>query len=151
MPDFQFASSVLLRHPLPEVFAFFARAENLELMTPPWLRFAILEPRPTEMRAGTVISYRIRLRGVPVRWESEITEWNPPHGFTDTQRRGPYRLWIHRHRFEETPQGTLAADEVTYRPPGGEAAGLINRLFVAAELRKIFAYRQAKMLELFPD
>ena len=99
------------------------------------------------MQSSCRIAYRIRLHGLPVRWESEITEWEPPCRFTDTQIRGPYRRWVHRHRFEETPGGTLVTDEVTYRVLGG---ALANRLFVAGEVRKIFDYRKPRLLELFP-
>ena len=147
MTNFHISCRVLLPHPLPEVFDFFASAENLNLLTPPWLHFSILTPLPIEMRRGAIIRYRLRLRGVPVSWDSEITDWEPPLRFTDTQIRGPYRLWVHRHRFEETPDGTLVADDVTYRVPGGS---LGNRLFVAGELRRIFDYRKAKLLELYP-
>ena len=147
MPDFRVNSSVLLHYPRPQVFEFFSLAENLDLLTPPWLRFSILTPLPIDMKAGARIAYRIRLHGLPVRWESEITEWEPPCRFTDTQIRGPYRRWVHRHRFEETPGGTLVTDEVTYRVLGG---ALANRLFVAGEVRKIFDYRKARLLELFP-
>ena len=138
---------MLLPYPRERVFDFFSRAGNLNLLTPPWLHFSILTPLPIEMKAGARIDYRIRLRGLPVQWTSEITEWMPPVRFTDSQIRGPYRLWVHRHVFEETAEGTLAIDDVTYRVPGG---GLANRLFVAGELRKIFDYRKAKLLELFP-
>lgn len=147
MTNFHISCRVLLPHPLLEVFDFFASAENLNLLTPPWLHFSILTPLPIEMRRGAIIRYRLRLRGVPVSWDSEITDWEPPFRFTDTQIRGPYRLWVHRHRFEETPDGTLVADDVTYRVPGGS---LVNRLFVAGELRRIFDYRKAKLLELYP-
>ena len=147
MPEFHFNSSIPLRHPHPEVFKFFASAENLNLLTPPWVHFSILTPLPIEMRQGLVIQYRIRVRGITHRWDSEITEWRPPFGFTDTQIRGPYRYWVHRHRFEETSEGTLVADDITYRVPGGP---LVNRLYVAGELRRIFAYRKTRILELYP-
>ncbi|MYC38904.1 MAG: SRPBCC family protein [Chloroflexi bacterium] len=147
MPDFHLSSSVLLHYPLSEVFDFFASAENLNLLTPPWLHFSILTRLPIEMQRGTVIQYRLKLHGIPVRWDSEITEWEPPFRFTDTQIRGPYRLWVHYHRFENTPDGTLVADDVTYRVAGG---ALVNRLFVANDLRRIFDYRKAKLLELYP-
>ena len=138
---------MLLRHSRERVFDFFSRAENLDLLTPPWLRFKILSPLPIVMAEGTRITYRIRLRGFPVRWVSEISEWEPPFRFTDRQLRGPYSLWTHNHLFEETDGGTLAVDDVTYRVPGG---ALVNRLFVAGELRRIFEYRRAKLLQVFP-
>ena len=147
MSDSRITSSLLLRHDRDRVFDFFSRAENLELLTPPWVHFSVLTPLPIEMAQGTVISYRIRLRGIPVGWTSEITDWEPPFQFTDTQVRGPYRRWVHRHVFEETAEGTLAIDEVDYQVLGG---WLVNRLFVAGQLRRVFEYRRARVLELFP-
>jgi ligand-binding SRPBCC domain-containing protein len=142
MADLRIHSSVLLRYPREQVFDFFSRAENLNLTTPWWLHFTVLTPLPIEMEQGTLISYRIRLRGIPVRWVSEIAEWEPPCRFTDRQIRGPYRRWVHSHVFEETAEGTVVNDSVRYRVLGG---ALVNRLFVARELRRIFQYRRAKL------
>lgn len=146
MPDFRIGSSVTLGHPREQVFEFFSKAENLGLLTPPWLRFTIISPLPIEMKVGALIEYRIRLYGIPMRWTSEITEWDPPLMFEDTQIRGPYRKWVHRHTFEETDEGTVVTDEVRYRVPGGT---VINWLFVGSRVRKIFDYRKAKLKELF--
>ena len=144
---FQIHQEQLLAYPRDQVFRFFAAAENLNLLTPLWLGFNILTPLPIEMAVGTIIEYRIRLRGLPLTWRSEITEWQPPLAFCDEQRRGPYRFWIHRHTFEERADGTLVTDHVDYGVLGG---ALVNRLFVAGELRRIFAYRREKLAELFP-
>lgn len=132
--------------PREEVFAFFANARNLEAITPPLVRFAILTPGSIEMRVGLRIDYQLRVRGMPLRWQSEITAWEPPIRFVDEQRRGPYRVWIHEHTFEERDGGTLALDRVRYAVPGG---GLIERFFVRPALRQIFAYRQTKLGEIF--
>ena len=144
-------SSVRLAAPLQEVFAFFADARNLEVLTPEWLRFRVMTEPPPAMAAGVRIDYRLRLRGVPVRWQSEITAWEPPFRFVDEQRRGPYRVWIHEHRFavERGPGGTevvVATDKVRYAAPGGR---LVNRLLVAADLRRIFTYRSERLYERF--
>ena len=145
---FQVHQEQLLSYPIEQVFRFFASPENLNLLTPPWANFSILSPQPIEMAVGTIIEYRIRLRGVPVNWRSEITEWQPPFAFCDVQLRGPYRFWVHRHTFEERPDGTLVTDHVDYGVLGG---ALVNRLFVAGELKRVFGYRKTRLHELFPD
>lgn len=134
--------------PREKVFAFFSDARNLERITPPWLRFRIAAAGPIRMAEGTRIDYRLRLRGVPLRWTSEITAWDPPHRFVDEQRRGPYRRWSHEHLFEEDGGGTLVRDRVRYAVPGGE---LIRRLFVAPDLERVFDYRERTLVEIFRD
>jgi ligand-binding SRPBCC domain-containing protein len=137
-----------LSRPVEAVFPFFADAFNLESITPPTLRFRILTAPPLAMRAGTVIDYRLRISGVPVRWRSEITAWEPPHRFVDEQRRGPYRWWIHEHRFHEERDETVVTDRVDYGVPGG---ALVHRLLVGPAVRRIFAYRAECLQSQFGD
>lgn len=144
------ASELWLPQPRSRVFPFFADARNLETLTPPWLHFEVLTPAPIEMRVGLRIDYRLKIHGIPVRWQSEITAWDPPHRFVDEQLSGPYNLWHHEHRFEERGSGTLCVDLVHYRAPGGPLRPLIERFFVRPDVEMIFAYRTRRMLELFP-
>jgi ligand-binding SRPBCC domain-containing protein len=139
-------TSQFLAAPRERIFAFFSDAFELERLTPTWLRFHVVTPRPIEIRAGARIDYRLRVRGIPIRWQSEITVWEPPQRFVDEQRRGPYRSWRHEHRFEERDGGTLCVDVVDFAVPGGR---LIERLFVRPDVRKIFSYRQRVLAELF--
>jgi ligand-binding SRPBCC domain-containing protein len=139
-------SSVHLDAPPAEVFPFFADARNLEALTPPWLRFEVETPAPVAMRAGALIDYRLRVHGLPLRWRSEITAWDPPHLFVDEQRRGPYRAWRHEHRFTAQGEGTLVEDAVTYAVRGG---ALVDALFVRRDLDRIFAFRRQALLAEF--
>jgi ligand-binding SRPBCC domain-containing protein len=145
MRTFRLDSTMWLPRPLDDVFAFFADARNLEALTPPWLHFRIQTPMPLEMRAGARIDYRLRIRGLPLRWQSEITAWDPPHRFLDEQRRGPYRLWVHEHTFAERDGGTEVHDRVTYAVPGG---WLVERLLVGPDVRRIFAFRRETLARL---
>jgi ligand-binding SRPBCC domain-containing protein len=148
MTMFRLESRIWLRRPLEVVFPFFSDARNLERLTPPWLRFEVLTAGEIPIAAGTRIAYRLRLRGIPVRWESEITAWDPPHRFVDEQRRGPYRLWIHEHLFRQHNGLTLAEDRVQYAVPGG---ALVNRWLVAPDLARVFRYRREKLAALFGE
>lgn len=148
MNTFRFESRLWLPRPITEVFDFFSNALNLEELTPSSLRFQILTPAPIHLHRDTVIDYRLRIRGIPLRWRSKISVWDPPHRFVDEQLRGPYRQWIHEHRFSEFLGGTTCEDTVNYAPLGG---ALINKLFVAREVRQIFAYRSHRLLAIFPQ
>ncbi len=128
--------------PLPEVFAFFSDAGNLERITPGFLHFRILTPRPVAMRTGALIEYRIRLFGIPLRWESVIETWEPPARFVDVQRRGPYALWHHLHEFRAVPGGTLVVDRVRYALPMGILGEIGHALFVRRSLGRIFGHRR---------
>lgn len=131
-----------------QLFPFFARAGNLERITPPFLRFRILSSEPEQIGEGTLIDYHLRLHGIPIRWRTRIAVWQPPARFVDEQIRGPYRLWRHEHIFEAHNGGTLARDHVHYRVPGG---ALTHRLFVQRNVRRIFEYRGKALGELFAD
>ena len=133
------------------LFPFFTDARNLERITPPFLRFRVLTEGSIDMRVGTLIDYRIKLHSMPVRWRTEITGWEPPGGFRDEQRRGPYRLWRHTHWFTPTDDGgTLCEDRVEYRVPGGPVAPLVDRFFVRRDVVSIFRYRAEQLAEIFP-
>jgi ligand-binding SRPBCC domain-containing protein len=146
MRTFRYEDELFLKVPLEEVFAFFGEARNLEKLTPSWLRFEVLTEGPIVMAPGTLIDYRIHWRGIPMRWRTEIEVWEPPHRFVDRQLKGPYRLWRHEHVFAETDGGTSVIDRVEYAPIGGVIA---QRLAVAKDVKKIFAYRHEALAEIF--
>src|SRR5215475_12505895 len=151
MSPFTLKAEQLVPRPLREVFEFFSRAENLQELTPPWLHFRILEVDPTPVRKGTLIRYALRWRIFPIHWTSEITEWNPPHSFADVQRKGPYKLWHHVHRFAASGSGTLISDEVRYELPFGILGRIAHTLKVRHDVETIFAYRKEAIRERFGD
>jgi ligand-binding SRPBCC domain-containing protein len=130
-----------------EVFPFFAEAANLERLTPPELQFHIITPLPITMQLGTLIEYRLRLFGVPFTWLTRICYWNPPHEFVDEQLRGPYRTWVHIHRFQATDRGSRMEDEVHYRLPFFPLGELAYPL-VKRQLKRIFDFRRQAIAAL---
>jgi ligand-binding SRPBCC domain-containing protein len=128
------------------VFAFFADPFNLEAITPPLLRFAVVTPAPVAMGVGTFIQYRLRLHGVPIRWDTLIQTWEPPRRFVDVQVRGPYRLWHHTHELAPLEDGrTLMRDTVRYALGFGALGALAQRAIVRRDLEAIFAYRAERV------
>ncbi len=139
----------IIQRPRAEVFAFFADAGNLERITPPELNFHIITPQPINIEKGCLIDYQLRLRGVPLTWKTEITQWNPPFDFVDSALKSPYKQWVHLHRFTETSQNeTVMEDIVRYRLPF-EPFGDIAHWYVKKELAYIFDYRYKIIEELF--
>jgi ligand-binding SRPBCC domain-containing protein len=137
---------IWLPRPVQEVFGFFADASNLQELTPKWLYFTILTPPPLNIQKGTIIDYRLRIHWIPVYWRTEITAWEPPNRFVDEQRRGPYRQWIHEHRFEAHGTGTKMVDSVKYEVPGG---WLVEKLLVRRDIERIFAFRREQLKRRF--
>lgn len=144
----EFHSELLLPHPPGAIFPFFADAGNLEELTPPWLHFRVLTKPPIEMRVGARIDYQLRVRGVPLRWQSEITAWEQDHRFVDEQRRGPYRVWRHEHLFELCEGGTRVIDRVRYAVLFDF---LVHGWLVRPDVERIFAFRRKKLIERFGE
>ncbi len=131
-----------INRPLTDVFDFFSRAENLEALTPRFLKFRFITPLPIEMKVDARIDYALSLFGIPIRWRTRITSWEPGRGFIDEQESGPYALWRHEHTFEPAGGSTIMRDVVSYREPFGPLGGIAHILVVKRTLDRIFDFRR---------
>ena len=148
--DNYFSSKQFIPIERSQVFSFFSKAENLEILTPPWLNFHIVGKTSSKIEKGTYITYKLKIHGVPVKWKTLIKEWNPDTSFVDFQLKGPYRKWHHLHTFEEVFGGTLISDDVTFEIPGGIFGKLLLPV-IRKDVQEIFNYRQKRIKELSVD
>lgn len=140
-----------IERPLSETFDFFARAENLGRITPPWLHFRIHSPLPIQICVDARIDYTIRLAGWPLHWRTRIAVWEPERRFVDVQERGPYTIWEHAHFFSRQDSGVLMTDRVRYALPLGRLGRAANAIAVRSVLAAIFDYRfQSIQTQLAP-
>ena len=149
MAEYILQRQEFIRAPIDDVFDFFSNACNLEQLTPDWLNFRVLTEDPIEMKLGARIRYRIRIAGVPVRWDTCISRWEPNESFVDRPECGPYRLWEHTHSFEPLGDGVLMNDTVRYALPFGPLGRLAHALWVRGALARIFDYRFEQINRIF--
>jgi ligand-binding SRPBCC domain-containing protein len=149
MSEHVFESEQRVRGALPEVFEFFSRASNLERITPPFLSFALTSEDAEDVHEGMLITYRLKVHGVPLKWVTRIEEFEPGHHFVDRQLKGPYKLWLHRHEFEADGDFTTVRDHVRYALPFGLLGEAAHPLFVRRDIERIFAYRNEAIERIF--
>jgi ligand-binding SRPBCC domain-containing protein len=136
---------------LKEAWTFFSAAENLQRITPTYMRFDITSPQTGKpVYAGQIITYKIRpVLNIPLRWVTEITHVKEGSYFVDEQRRGPYAMWHHQHHFEEVSGGVKMTDIVHYELPLGILGAIAHGMFVKKQLQDIFAFRKEKIVGMF--
>ena len=146
--EYRLSARLTVPNSLDETFAFFADASNLARITPPELGFSIATPLPIEMREGALIDYTIKLWGFRMRWRTRIAVWEPGRQFVDEQLSGPYKKWVHTHRFAANANGgTDIDDEVVYALPFG-LAGRFAAPVVRVQLKRIFRFRETQVARL---
>ena len=125
-------------------WTFFSSAQNLPLITPPWLNFSVAMPQPLPaIEQGATLDYRVRWLGVPIKWRTKIIDFTPPRQFIDLQIRGPYALWHHQHTFEPAEGGgVICFDRVIYQLPVPIVRRIVHAAIVRRQLKEIFRYRR---------
>lgn len=135
--------------PIEKVFDFFTDVNTLVRLTPPFVRLRILSAETKIWGRGQRLEYEIRPFALPLRWVSEITEFDPPFRFADEQVKGPYRRWRHVHHFYPLSTGTLIVDDITYEIPFGFLGRIVHRSVIRRQLDAIFAFRRMQVERYF--
>jgi ligand-binding SRPBCC domain-containing protein len=148
MPVFEVRSA--FPQTIQDVFDFFRQPANLVRVSPPDLHMRLIEG-PERVQLGSRITLQGRRWGVPQRVVSEVTAYEPDLLFVDEQRTGPFRKWVHMHRFESIPGGTGVLDRIEYEPPGGLLGRVVTPALVERDLQWVFAFRSQKLQEILGD
>ena len=152
MPIYRMDAAQTLSTDLETAWVFFSDPHNLARITPPQMRFQITGNPPSSIQPGLIITYRLTpLPALPLRvsWATEIARVDAPHYFADDQIAGPYALWHHEHRFEETDHGVLATDRVHWSLPLDPISAPFAQLAVVPQLQRIFRFRAQALSERF--
>ena len=144
--EYNLTAKLEIPKPIKEVFSFFSNPENLKILTPSKFNFKILCFENSPLQEGSLITHQIKIRGIPLKWTSLITKWDPPYLFEDVQKKGPYKQWIHQHIFHDLDGRTIVEDSIKYKVLGGE---IIHNLFVKKDLISVFNYRTKILNEYF--
>lgn len=135
--------------PIDRVFERYSNPKNLEDLTPDFLHFKVTKVSHPKIQEGTVLDYQLKLHGIPMRWQSRITDWVPGKRFADLQTRGPYAFWHHIHEFYEDRGGTVIRDIVAYKLPGWVPGDILAHAYVKKDLEKIFMFRRQQTEKIF--
>ena len=142
-----FESSQIFARPSAEVFDFFSRPANLLAASPPELHLR-LDEAPERLGPGARVTVRGRRWGVPHRIVTEVTAFEPGVLFVEEQRLGPFRRWVHTHRFDVVADGTRVSETIDFEPPGGLLGLTVTAASVLRDLEWAFAYRKKRLEEL---
>lgn len=94
---------------------------------------------------GESVTWRARHFGVWFTMTSRIAVYEPNVRFVDAQVRGPFRTFVHEHRFERVPGGTRMTDVITLASP---VFGVVaERLVLVPYLRRLIARRNAHLVD----
>jgi ligand-binding SRPBCC domain-containing protein len=136
---------------LEKAWAFFSSPKNLSVITPPSMEFKILSNLEGEgIYEGMLIDYRVKpMLGIPVRWQTEISDVKENYSFTDEQLTGPYKIWKHTHTFTAKEDGVLMTDVIQYELPLGWLGKIVEKIIVRDKIKSIFDYRKNILTKIF--
>lgn len=134
-----------------QVFTFFSDEHNLEQLTPSWLNFKVIGKNTQTLQKNSLIDYKLKIHGIPVRWSSLISDWTPNSSFVDEQVKGPYQKWHHTHSFIPSNGGTLMVDQIQYSIPGAPYSTPFLKNLISRDIDRIFQYRRQRINEVFPN
>src|SRR5436309_14012495 len=94
------------------------------------------------------VTWEARHLGVRQRLTVRVTAFERPKRFQDIMVSGAFKSMIHDHEFSEHPQGTLMRDRFEFTSPFGILGAIVDRVFLAAYLRRFLVRRNEVLKHL---
>ncbi|MGI9146135.1 MAG: SRPBCC family protein [Chloroflexota bacterium] len=124
------------------VFAFHERSDAITLLTPWWSGARVVHPAAS-LQAGERTLLVLGRWPLQIEWEAVHESYARPSGFVESQLRGPFRRWRHRHLVLPDGGGARLRDELQYELPGGPFLAPVLNLVLRPFLWRLFKYRHS--------
>jgi ligand-binding SRPBCC domain-containing protein len=130
--------------PIEDVWKIHQNPAILKRITPPGMGVRLPDPLPSPAD-GVRFTLHLHPLGLPfgIPWESKFSEVHPPHGFVDTQGKGPFGAWKHSHQFESIAGNrTRIIEAVEWEAPFGLLGKMVAPWTIAPSLAFLFWWRK---------
>lgn len=145
MPQFQ--AQVALTCTPEQVFEFLIRPANALMISPPETALNYVDV-PEVLELGSRLEFDLGGFGPPQRITHEVTVFESPRLFTESQVTGPLEKWVHQHIVEVHEQGAQLTDLIEFEPPGGMIGFLVTADRIHESLQTGFAHRHEEMKKM---
>jgi len=122
-----------------DVFAFFDRPANVKRVMPGSLAVT-LESHPADLRPGTIFAYRLKRWPLDLAWDTVVSEYRPPEGFTHVKARGYFPKWVYRYSIvpeKADERRTSLSISLAYEVPPGLYDTLSNSYVIRSAMKEL--------------
>ena len=130
---------------IEKVWLFYTDLKHLDIISPSDIKLHLIESSDKILKKGTVACFYGRII-ISSQWCSKITFFEK-YEYVDEMiqkgnKRPPFRLWSHRHTFNETDdRKTRVVDKIEFELPFG-LVGKLLEYYIELKLLKIFKHRE---------
>tara|TARA_A100001015_G_scaffold318935_1_gene440314 strand:+ start:4161 stop:5552 length:1392 start_codon:yes stop_codon:yes gene_type:complete len=125
--------------PAHQLFSWHERRGAFERLTPPWQRLDIVY-NSGSLLPGSYVIFKAYYGPFFITWKAEHIHYDKNREFIDTQKKGPFKTWVHHHITKEKNATTsILKDSITYTLPMKHIN--IGKCSINTSLKQLFAYR----------
>ncbi len=144
-----FTGKTEVHAPVERVFQFFMDTNQVFQLSPPRLRFQILQRTSRRLAQGVSLDGRLRIFRIPVRLKILVSSFSVNRHVACLWRQGLFSSWEHDLYFEAVPGGrTRVTHCVLYRPPLGFIGKFLDRVWFRGWLRRTFNHQEKALRAL---